>query len=492
MQLSIEIDPSASVPLQTQLVGEISTSITNGRLVAGTRLPGTRALSQQLGVSRNTVLLAFEALAAEGFVEMREGSGTFVSEVWPEPDPFEPPKAKTEAEAKAISKPKKRKVKAEVPVFCNFELEAVDPDLFPASVWRRLMIRRIQTSDFNLTRSGDPQGSLELRRSLCKFLGASRGMTVSPEQVLIVSSVQQATNVVGQMFVSPGAPVVVEQPGCSLIGPIFSRAGAEVLPVPTDTDGLRVDLLPERRNALVAVTPERHFPMGATMPAERRKALLNWAERQDAHVFEVDFDSEFRYEGSPSPALQTLDRHGRFIYGASFALTIGPGLRICYLVMPPALIESALEALRLLDYAWSSQTAGAPWLDQAVLSDFLESGGYAKQLRRLRKAYMERRDTLTASLREHFGECDLLGTASGTHLIWRLPDHMPDAPECQKRAREVGVVINTMQAETITGAEFVPDWQRYLLLGYADLKPATIREAVARMAGVLTRDRRPD
>ncbi len=382
MQLSIEIDPLAPIPLQTQLVGEISTSITNGRLAAGTRLPGTRSLSQQLGVSRNTVLLAFEVLAAEGFVEMREGSGTFVSEVWPEPDPFEP--------LQPTPEPKRRKAKAEVPVFCNFELEAVDPDLFPTAVWRRLMMRRIQTSDFNLTKTGDPQGSLDLRRSLCKFLGASRGMTVQPEQVLIVSSVQQATNVVGQIFVSPGSPVVVEQPGCSLIGPIFARAGAEILPVPTDTQGLRVDLLPERRNALVAVTPERHFPMGCTMPAERRKALLNWAESQDAYVFEVDFDSEFRYEGSPNPALQTLDGHGRFIYGASFALTIGPGLRISYLVMPPALIEPALEALRLLDYAWSSQTAGAPWLDQAVLGDFLDSGGYDKQLRRLRKAYSKR------------------------------------------------------------------------------------------------------
>jgi len=477
MQLSFEIDPSASISLQNQLIGEISTSITTGRLAPGTRLPGTRALSEQLGVSRNTVLLAFEALAAEGFVEPREGAGTFVSETSPEPTPFEP---------KSVT-PKQKPVGYETnqPLFCDFKLEAVDPDLFPAAVWRRLMMRRIQSSDFNLTKVGDPQGSLDLRQSLCRFLGASRGMNVSPEQVLIVSSIQQATNVVGQMYVTPGSPVIVERPGCSLIAPIYARAGAEIIPVATDSDGLQVDRLPEREGALVAVTPERQFPMGYTMSAVRRKALLDWAECQNGHVFEVDFDSDFYYEGSPKPALQALDRHDRFIYAGSFALTIGPGLRIGYLVVPPTLVKPALEALRLLDHAYPCQTQGAPWLDQAVLCDFLDSGGYDKQLRRLRKAYMARRDALVQSLQQHFGACDLLGMSSGTHLIWRLPVHMPSALECQSLARTVGVTVNTMQLETITGPEFLPDWERYLLLGYADLQPETIRTAIERLAGVL-------
>ncbi len=487
MQLSLDIDPTARVPLQTQLVGEISTSITTGRLAPGTRLPGTRALSEQLGVSRNTVLSAFAVLAAEGFVEPREGSGTFVSETSPEAPPFEPPaSAPSPAPSKAPSKaaaPAEAAMQA--PLFCDFQLEAVDPDLFPANTWRRLMTRRIQSSEFNLSRTDDPQGSLDLRRSLCRFLGASRGMTVEAEQILIVSSIQQATNVVGQMFVQPGSPVIVERPGCSLIAPIYARAGADIQPVATDEDGLRVDLLPPCRNALIAVTPERQFPMGYTMPAARREALLAWAERQDAHVFEVDFDSDFRYEGSPNPALQALDRHGRFIYAGSFALTIGPGLRIGYLVVPPALVAPALEALRLLDHAYPCQTQGAPWLDQAVLHDFLDSGGYDKQLRRLRKAYMARRDALVAALHRHFGDCELLGLSSGTHLIWRLPPHLPDAARCQALARDAGVVVNTMQLETVTGAEYLPDWDRHLLLGYADLQPETIHAAVERLAEVL-------
>ena len=365
MQLSFEIDPSASDTLQSQLVGEISTSITTGRLQPGTRLPGTRALSEQLGVSRNTVLLAFAALEAEGFVETRKGAGTYVSVASPEAIPFEP---KPSTARRRPVKPKPHQ-----PVICDFKLEAVDPDLFPAAVWRRLMMRRIQSSQFNLGRVDDRQGSLDLRQSLCRFLGASRGMTVRPEQILIVSSIQQATNVVGQMYVTQGSPVIVERPGCSLIAPIYSRAGAEIVPVPTDADGLQTDLLPDIRNALVAVTPERQFPMGYTMSIPRRRALLKWAERLDAHVFEVDFDSDFHYEGSPKPALQALDTNQRFIYAGSFALTIGPGLRLGYLVVPPTLVEKALEALRLLDHAYPCQTqGGAPWLDQAVLCDFIE------------------------------------------------------------------------------------------------------------------------
>lgn len=196
------------------------------------------------------------------------------------------------------------------------------------------------------------------------------------------------------------------------------------------------------------------------------------------------FDSEFRYEGSPKPALQSLDQRGRFIYSAAFALTIGPGLRIGFLVLPPKLVDPALEALRLLDHAYPCQSQGAPWLDQAVLCDFLESGGYEKHLRRLRKTYMARRDALVRALQHFFGPCDLSGTTSGTHLILRLPAHLPDAQTCQALARSVGIKINTMMLETVTGPEFLPDFNRYILLGYADLPERVIQSAVERLASV--------
>jgi GntR family transcriptional regulator/MocR family aminotransferase len=480
MQLSFEVDPSAPISLQNQLVGQISTSITTGRLKAGTRLPGTRALSEQLGVSRNTVLLAYAGLAAEGFVETREGAGTYVSPASPEPPTFAA-RAKAAAPRAAITPA----ARVPPPIICDFELEGIDPDLFPSAAWRRLMIRRMQSSRFNLTRAGDPQGAPELRAALCRFLGATRGMLVEPGQVVVVSGIQQAMTAVGQMLVRPGTPLIMEAPGCSMIAPLYQRYGAEVLPVPVDADGLMVDRLPACRGGVAVVTPARHFPLGGTMPASRRRVLLDWADASDAHVFEVDFDSDFQYEGSPLPSLQTMDRHGRFIYAGSFAMTIGPGLRIGYLILPHHLVQPALEAVSLLEHAWPIQGMGAPWLDQAVLTDFIDSGGYDKHLRTLRRAYMQRRDAVVAGLARHFGAPDLVGMASGTHLAWRIPRHLPDAAACEARARAMGIAVHTLKFRTISGAETLPGWERHLLLGFAALKPAVIATMLDRFAASL-------
>jgi GntR family transcriptional regulator / MocR family aminotransferase len=477
MQLPLEIDADAPLSLQTQLIGQISTSITTGRLKPGSRLPGTRALSEQLGVSRNTVLLAYGGLAAEGYVETREGAGTFVSAAAPEQHQFVP-QAMPQA---ARTAPRSTTQSAAAPKY-NFELESIDPDLFPGNVWRRLMMRRMQSSRFNLTQQGDPKGSRRLRDVLCRFLGATRGMTVDAEQIVIVTSIQQALNVVAQMLVRPGTKVITETPGCSLIAPLYQRYGADIMPVPVDHDGLMVEHLPECRHGVAVVTPARQFPLGATMPAARRQALLDWAVETDAHVFEVDFDSDFRYEGSPQPAMQAMDRAGRFIYAGSFAMTIGPGLRIGYLVLPPDLVERAIEATVLLDYAYPCQGQGVPWLEQAVLTDFIESGGYDKHLRRLRRAYLERRDHLAATLAQHFADLDLLGMSSGTHVIWRMPNRLAGALECEARARAAGIAVYTLKFKTISGAESLPGWDRYLLLGFAALKVPAIGAAINRLA----------
>lgn len=479
MQLSIQVNANSNSTLHDQLVGEISTSITSGRLKAGTRLPGTRALGDQLGVSRNTVLLAFATLVAEGFLETREGSGTYVSEVAPEPVAFEPPPV-------SLPSPRRRKAaKRDDAPHTDFKLEGVDSELFPRPSWRRLMMRRMQSSEFNPSKASDARGLVELRQALCRFLGVSRGMVIDPDQIIVVSSIQRATDVVSMMLIERGTPVVVEGPGCSLIPPICERAGATILRVPVDREGMRVDKLPYAKRALAAVTPARQYPMGVIMPTDRRQMLLEWAETSDSHVLEVDFDSDFFYSGSPLPSLQAQDRNGRFIYCGSFALTIGPGLRIGYLVVPLHMVEPARDALEKIDHANSSQGQGAPWLDQAVLADFMESGGYEKQLRRLRRTYMQRRDALLDRLDYRFGRCDLLGTTSGTHVVWRLPDRLPDARTCRTLAMAAGVTVYTMELDSITGTDTMPDADRHLLLGYAELQPSDITQAVDRFAALV-------
>ncbi len=180
-----------------------------------------------------------------------------------------------------------------------------------------------------------------------------------------------------------------------------------------------------------------------------------------------------------------MDRRGRFIYAGSLAMTIGSGLRIGYLILPHDLVQPAIEAVSLLEHAWPIEGMGAPWLDQAVLTDFIDSGGYDKHLRTLRRACMQRRDAVVAGLAKHFGAPDLLGMASGTHLAWRIPQHLPDAAACEARSRAVGIAVHTLKFRTISGAETLPGWERHLLLGFAALKPAVIATMLNRFAASL-------
>lgn len=495
MQFSLQIDTDSPVSLQEQLLGQIRISIVAGRIKPGSQLPGSRALSEQLGVSRNTVLFAYDSLGVEGYVESRAGAGTFVSARHPSGHYLNCPASPVDGYGHSIpcaanpSAVRERAVAAATPPDFDFELEGMDPETFPGNVWRRLMMRRMQSSSFNLTRNNACYGLPQLREALRGFLGVTRGMTVDAEQIIIVTGIQQALNIVGHLMVRPGTPVVTEAPGCSMIAGLYESYGGRSMPVVADADGIKVEQLPACRGAVVLVTPSRHFPLGGVLSATRRQALLEWAHRTESYVVDVDFDSDFCYDGSPPKSLQMLDRTGRFIYTGSFAMTIGPGLRIGYMVLPTDLIDRAKRALRLLDYGFPCH--GAPWLDQAVLADFIESGGYGKHLRVLRRNYLERRDCLIDSLRKYFGEVDLRGVASGTHLTWRLADDFANATECTQRARRSSVAVYTLKTSALDGtdcivdADHLSDWDRYLLLGFASMRVSAIQEAVGHLARAL-------
>lgn len=490
MQIAIDIEARTGTPLQEQVVAQTVELIRSGRLRPGTRLPGTRQLSEQLRVSRNTVLIAYERLIAEGYLETREGAGTFVSETFPDRSMFV--KAGPAREAPAPAR-KGKVIHRQTPglpyrrpsgeLICDFQLETIDPETFPSAAWRKLLLRRTRSSKFNMTRYGAPSGLLELRECIAGYLGATRNMRVDPSQIVVVTGTQQALNVVGRLFVRPGTPIVMEAPGCASTLALFKQYGASVSPVPVDRDGLMVADLPTAFGGLAFVTPVRQFPLGATLPIDRQEALIDWARRGDCHILEVDFDSEFHYDGSPPPAMQAIDRHDRVIYVGSFATSIGPGLRIGYLVLPPAWVQPAVDALGLLDFGFPCY--GVPWLEQAVLTDFIESGGFEVHLRRMRRLYLSRRNQLVSSLKRHFPGAVLGPTTSGTHVAWHLPPDMPPASRLQEALRQQGVGVYTLLDSTVSDAEYLETWTHVMLLGFASQSEEQIDAGISRLAEVI-------
>jgi GntR family transcriptional regulator / MocR family aminotransferase len=488
MQLALEIDLSAA-SLQAQVFKQIHGLIVSGRLRPGARLPGSRALSEQLGVSRNTIILAYEALTAEGYLESREGAGTYVSAALPDnslcvvgrliqttthtkPVHLFVPVAD---DAKRSTFPNE--------IVCDFALESTDPACFPRSVWRRLTNWRMQSSKFNLTYSGTPKGLRELRETLAGYLGASRGISCSPDQIVIVTGVQQALNVAAHLFVRAGTTVAMEAPGCAATADLFRAYGANIAPVPVDQSGLVVKHLPQSGSSVAFATPARQYPMGVALSASRREVLLDWANQTDSHIVEVDFDTEIRYQGSPPPPLKSLDTYGRVVYVGSFAASIGPGLRVGYMVLPPHLVNPAIHAASLLDHGFPC--TGVPWLEQAVLNDFIETGAFEKHLRKIRRTYMARRDCLVAALQKHIGSVQINPVHCGTHLVWELPPDFPSAVKLQTLMLKQQIGVYTLRDQNIGDADYLENCDRYLLLGFAALAEPAIDEGISRLAKAL-------
>jgi GntR family transcriptional regulator/MocR family aminotransferase len=489
MRVSIQIDQTTGEPLQSQVFREIAKAIADGRLLAGERLAGTRSLSEELSVSRNTIINAYQRLIAEGYLETRRGGGTFIAASIPEDGIYASrinalrPTPVALSEGLAFGRSREATPEQANRVVCDFQLEACEASAFPQASWRRLVTRRMRSSKFNLTRSGERGGYPPLREAISVFLAASRGIEVSAERVLVVTGIQQALNVMAQLFVRPGTPVVMEAPCCGIARHLFENYGAKIVAIPVDRNGMRVEGLPEARGCLAFVTPTRQYPMGSALSRSRQDALIGWAERTDGHIVEVDFDGDFRYEGRPVPAMQTRDAYDRVTYVASFSSALGPGLRVGYMVLPPILFDAAADAEIFLEYGFPC--SGFPWLEQAVLNDFIITGGYEKLLKRLRKLYKSRRNALIESIESSFGAQELSGRACGTHLIWRLPSELPDAAQVADIGVRAGVKAYTLAQASVGNANGLPDSNRVLLLGFAATGESEIRTGIALLAAAL-------
>ena len=493
MQLALKLRPESNTTLQNQLFAAIREQILQGKLKAGAVMPATRVLGEQLSVSRNTVVLTYERLVAEGYLESRPTVGTFVTSALPEnalflqrfsdsgsgfadQDAAERLTARHpilfQGRAQKVVNPNRHKLSA------DFWVGGPDPHSFPLKSWRRRLLHHLSVAGAHLTTYNNPAGIPELRKAIADHLGPARGITATPEQIIVVSGSQGALNLVARLLVDRGTNVVIECPSYQGAAFLFESFGANLIPVRVDEHGIDTSNLPRERADLIFVTPSHQYPMGATLPLHRRVELLDWAWETGAYVLEDDYDSDFRYQGSPLSALFGLDQHGCVIYMGTFSKSIGAGIRLGYLVLPHDLVEPARTAKALLDN-------GHAWLDQVTLADFISSGSYAKHLRRIRHTYRKRRDCLVDALQQHFGDVRLTGAEGGMHIIWHLPSSFPNAIEVQKIAEKAGVGVYALEAGAAICLHGNECGQRALIFGYSSLTESTIQKGITLLSEAL-------
>jgi len=499
---------SGAGSLQRQLYGQVREAVLAGRVAPGTRLPSTRTLAGELACSRNTVLGAFEQLMAEGYLECRAGSGTYVSRVLPETLLARPagrlegkkdePCATAAAEPEALAYAERMPFGAGAGGLRPFAPGVPDLSLFPFDIWGRLLGRIWRRPDLDLLMPAPPAGHLPLRAAIAAYLRGLRSVACTPEQVFITAGAQPALDLVARVLLKPGDAVWIEEPGYpGLRGPLRST-GARLVPVPLDEEGLSVAagraLADDARLAVVA--PSHQYPRGTTMSLARRLELLAWACRRGAWLVEDDYDSEYRYAGRPLAALQGLDADrsgssgGRVFYIGTFSKVLFPAIRLGYLVVPPDLVDDFAQARAAID-AYPSAIV------QPVLAAFMEEGHFAAHVRRMRTVYARRREALLAAGDRHLeGLLELAPGEGGLHLVGQMSAAL--ARRLSDREAEARAVKAGLAPRALSRFYLGPPEVSYrdtppphgLLLGFAALADDQIEPAVKTLAEALRRGAR--
>lgn len=462
MELALRLDPTARKPLYRQVADEVRCAILEGRLRPGTRLPASRTLAGALGVSRVVVTSAYEELVAEGYLEARRGSGTYVAQDLPAVSPFRPPSVHAARRPTPVPK------KPDPPVI-DFALGRPAVERLNPSAWRRMW--RAVARELPPPGYGDPAGDPQLRASLTEYLGRARGVGCTAEDVLITSGTVEALDLLARAVLRPGDRVAFEDPGYPAARRALLGRGLVLEPVPVDENGLCTDRLPHRA-ALVYVTPSHQYPLGGRLPIARRIALLDWAEAADALVVEDDYDSEFRFDGPPLPALAGLDGLRRVVYLGTFSKVLLPGLRVGYLVAPRELRDRIL-ALK------DPSEVHTPWPVQRALAAFLSSGDFERHIRRMRRHYAELRTELRRALSPVEPLARLRGLEAGLHAFLELAPGL-DPARVAGAAAARGVLVRTLEPYFLG----VPT-RSGILLGYGGLAPEDVRRGARILAEVI-------
>jgi GntR family transcriptional regulator / MocR family aminotransferase len=460
------------------LYDELRLAILEGRLAPGARLPASRDFARLYGLARGTVVSVFERLQAEGYVSCRVGSGTRVNRFAADSRPRArrlklPVYIRRAVSGYARPKPWVGITRTEgVRPFCMREPAIAE---FPAKLWGSLAARRARNFTSWLQTEDDGRGYRPLREAITHYLASSRGVRCSPDQIVIVSGVQQALDLLARALLKRDDPVWIEDPGYFGASIAFESVGAKIIPVPVDSEGLSVSaglrMCPHPKG--VYVTPAHQFPLGMTMSLERRMEVLRWASHTGAFVIEDDYDSEYRFEGQPVPAMQTLDRNSNVVFVGSFSKILFPLLRLGYAVLPAELVDYFLAFRFRTDFRSIT-------LDQAVLCDFIVDGHLGRHLRRMRNLYARRLEALIAV----GGQClkgllKISSVRAGLYTVGFLENGM-NSRQAEAAAAARGVEVFALDRYTLNR----PD-PNGLLLGFAAFDETAIRKGLIQLAAAL-------
>ena len=463
---------------------QLRAAILDGRLKPGARLPSTRSLAQQYNLSRGTVVAAFDQLHAEGYTRAQISSGTYVALNMPgRSSPASGNRSVLNLPAsKATLSQRAREVVHGVELLpashsLGKAFRAYEPaiDLFPVELWARVAARVLRRAPRSLYGQGNAGGYQPLRRAIAEYIGGSRGVRCSPEQVIVTSGAQQALDLIARFLLDPGDHVWMEDPGYPGAIQTLRAAGAKIVSVPVDQDGLNVraarKLSPQARMAYV--TPANQFPLGVTMSADRRLELLSWAANTGAWIVEDEYDAEYRYRGRPVAALQSLDHSGSVIYVGTFTKMLFNALRLGFMVVPERLID-ALEAGR------SFIDRHPPTLDQAILAEFITEGHFGLHVRRMRQIYLERLSVLQEAARKHLNGLLVVDDAvAGMRTVGWLETASSDRLVA-KRASMLGLEVGALSPFVRKNTQ-----KPGLILGFAGCNPAELQRGVSVLAAAI-------
>lgn len=453
--LACNLKRDIEIPIYEQLYHFIKSEIIAGRISYGTKLPSKRKLADYLKISLNTVETAYEQLTAEGYIQSVPRKGYYVL-AYEELDIIN-------LEHKTVE-PKKEE---EVQIKYNFHPSWIDTDNFPFAKWRKYAKDIITSENQTLLLHGDAQGEYSLRHEIAHYLYQSRGVKCSPDQIVIGSGIETLLLMLIQLF---GQETVygVEDPGYHVISRILKNFPNEVTPIKVDNEGVQVKLMEQLKPDIVYVTPSHHFPYGFVLSVNRRIQLLKWAqEKENRYIIEDDYDSEFRYSGTPIPSLQSMDQSGKVIYLGTFSKVLMPSFRISYMVLPEQLLETYQSKL-------SFYSCTVPRLNQAILTKFMQNGDFERHLNRMRNIYRRKLEKTLEMLQPYKKDIEIIEAHSGFHIVLVVKNGM-DEQELVERALKEKVKVYPLSYYSL---EKQMEYPPKIVFGFAGVPEEQLEEGI--------------